>query len=140
MSDGLSVSYSDAASDKERSSYRRILGGVLVLDALMGLALVIAPGRTMRLLQVGDPASADWARIAGLLAVIVAALLWTGWHHPNRAKLVNSIAIASRFLFGVALMLIGGRLLWIGLFEAVAALVLLRFYYRFFAAMVMSRP
>lgn len=140
MSDGLSLSYSNAASDKERGAYRAILGGLLALDGLMGLALLLVPRRVMALLDVGDPASADWTRIAGLLALIVTALLWTGRHHPNRAKLVNMIGISSRFLFGVALMLIGGRLLWIGLFEAIAALVLLRFYYRFFAAMVMSRP
>lgn len=140
MSDGLSLSWSAAASDKERGAYRRILGALLGLDALMGLALVFAPRRVMALLEVGDPASADWARIAGLLTLVVAALVWTGRHHPNRAKLVNLIGIASRFLLGVALMLIGSRLLWVGLFEALAALVLLRFYYRFFAAMVMSRP
>ena len=140
MSDGLSLSHSNAASDKERGLYRTILGGLLALDVLMGLALLLFPRRVIGLLEVGDPASADWTRIAGLLALIVAAMLWAGRHHPNRAKLVNLIGISSRFLFGVALMLIGGRLLWVGLFEALAALVLLRFYYRFFAAMVMTRP
>jgi hypothetical protein len=140
MSDGLSLSYSNAASDKERGLYRKILGVLLALDALAGLALLVAPRRVGRLIEDGDPFSADWTRIAGLLALVVAALLWTGWHHANRAKLVNIIGISSRFLFGVALMLIGGRLLWVGLFEAAAALVLLRFYYRFFAALVMTRP
>jgi len=43
-------------------------------------------------------------------------------------------------LFGFALVLVGGSLLWVGLFEIVAALVLARFYYRFFATLVMSRP
>jgi len=140
MSDGLSLSWSTAAAEKERDSYRLVIGILMILDAAMGLALVLSPAGVMRLLAVGDPASTEWARIAGLLALIVVAFLFTGRQHPNRAKLVNMIGIVSRFLFGVALVLIGGRLLWLGLFEAVAALVMFRYYYRFFAALVMSRP
>ena len=140
MSDGLALSWSTEMAERERGNYRLVIGVLLILDAAMALALVLAPAGAIRLLAVGDPASAAWARIAGLLALIVVAMLWTGRRHPNRAKLVNVIGIVTRFLFGVALILIGGRLLWLGLFEAVAALVMFRFYYRFFAALVMARP
>ena len=140
MSDGLSLADCTAAAEKGRSEYRLVLGVLMAVDALMGLALLLCPGKAVRLLGVGDPGSADWAQIAGMLILIVVALLWTGWNHPNRAKLVNMIGIVSRLLFGFALVLVGGSLLWVGLFEIVAALVLARFYYRFFATLVMSRP
>jgi len=140
MSDGLSASYSEAAAEKGRGEYRLVLGVLMAIDALMGLALLVCPRAAVRLLDVGDPGSSEWARIAAILILIVVAFLWTGWNHPNRAKLVNVVGIVGRFLLGIALILIGGSLLWVGLFEIVAALILARFYYRFFAALVMSRP
>jgi len=141
MSDGLSLSDCTAEAEKRRGDYRLVLGILMALDVLMGLALLVCPGAVARLLDVGDPGSVEWARVAGILIPILVALLWTGWNHPNRAKLVNVIGIVGRFLLGTALiLLVGGSLLWVGLFEIVASLVLARFYYRFFAALVMSRP
>jgi hypothetical protein len=92
------------------------------------------------LIMEGDPGRLEWARFTGLLVLVVAAFVWTGRSHPNRAKLVNIVAIATRVILGLALMVIGGGLLWVGLFDLVAAAVMAIFYYRFFAALVMSRP
>lgn len=140
MSAGPSLARSDPAADGERESYRLVVGILIILDAASGLALLVSPRGVMRLLAVGDPASADWARIAGLLALIAAAFLWTGRGQPERAQGVNIVGIAGRFALAAALILTGGRLLWVGLLEAIAALVMLRCYYRLFAALMKIRP
>jgi hypothetical protein len=140
MSDGHALSDANPAADRERDSYRLLVGILIILDAAMGLALLVSPRGVTRLLLLGEVAATDWARIAGLLALIAAAFLWTGRRWPERAQGVNMVGIIGRFALAVVLMLAGGRLLWVGLIEAIAALVLLRFYYRLFAALVMIRP
>jgi hypothetical protein len=138
MSDGLSISWSLNEAEKARREFRLVIGILMAVDAVMGLWLLIGPTSISRLLLLGE--QAEWPRIAGVLVLIIVAFLWTGREHPDRSKRVNIIGIAGRFLAGILLMLLGGTLLWVGLYEAVAALILCRFYYRFFAALVMSRP
>ena len=140
MTEGRPPSDSNPDADRERDSYRLAVGILIILDSAMGLALLVSPRGVTRLLEVGDIASTDWARIAGLLALIAAAFLWTGRRRPERAQGVNIVGIVGRLALAMVLILAGGRLLWVGLLETVAALVLLRFYYRLFAALVMIRP
>lgn len=140
MSDGLSLSFSTREADKALQDFKLAVGLLLILDAAAALALLIGARGAMRLMLVGDPASPEWARLTGVLLLIVAGFVWSGRAHPNRAKLVNVIAIAARFVLGVALALTGGRLLWVGLAEMLAGLAVGHLYYRFFAALVMSRP
>lgn len=140
MNDGLSLSASAAGAEADRARYRLVVAAVLVADCLMGLALLIWPAAVTGLIMGGDPGRPEWARLAGLLVLVVAAFTWTGRSHPNRAKLVNVVAIATRVVLGLALAAMGGGLLWVGLFDLVAAAAMARFYYRFFAALVMSRP
>jgi len=140
MSDGLSISFSNADAQKRRGNYRLLTGLLAIIDGAMGLALLISPHSVSRLLMVGDPASTEWARLAGALLLMVTALLLTGRIEPSRTKLVNIIGMAGRLAIGLLLALLGGRLLWIGALEILAALALVRFYYRCFSAEVMSRP
>jgi hypothetical protein len=140
MSDGLSLSASAAGAEAARARYRLVVALVLVADCLMALALLIRPAAVTGLLLDGDPGRPEWARFAGLLVLVVAAFVWTGRSHPNRAKLVNIVAIVSRIVLGLALAAMGGGLLWIGLFDLAAAAAMALFYYRFFASLVMSRP
>lgn len=140
MSDGLSLSASAAGAEASRARYRLVVAVVVVADALMGLALLFWPATVTGLVLGGDPGRPEWAQLAGLLVLVVAAFVWTGRSHPNRTKLVNVVAIVTRAGLGLALVVLGGGLLWVGLFDLVAAAVMARFYYRFFAALVMSRP
>jgi hypothetical protein len=138
MSDGLSLSWSLNEAEKARKEFRLVSGILYGVDALVGLWLLISPASLSRLLLLGE--QAEWPRVAGVLVLTIVALLWTGRIHADRSKRVNLIGLAARFLLGIALMLIGGSLLWVGLYEAIVALILCRFYYRYFAALVMSRP
>lgn len=140
MSDGLSLSASTAGAEAGRVRYRRVVAAVVAADCLMGVALLVWPAAVTGLLMEGDPGRPEWARLAGLLVLVVAAFLWTGRSHPNRAKLVNVVAIVGRVVLGLVLAAMGGGLLWIGLFDLVAAAAMALFYYRFFASLVMSRP
>ncbi|MFL6845689.1 MAG: hypothetical protein ACJ8ER_12500 [Allosphingosinicella sp.] len=125
-------------SEAEQGGFRLAAGLILILEAGMALALVLGPSGAVRLLG-GDPASAGGARIAGLLALTLVALLWTGRADAGRARHLNLIGAAGRLLLAAALALAGGRLLPIGLFEALAALILADFYYRPLAALT-ERP
>lgn len=144
MSDGLSLSHSAGEAEKARRDYRLAIGLAMLVDAAMGLLLLVCPSGVSALLLIGEPGTTDWtwARVAGALVLVILAFLWAGRDHPNRAKLINMIGIVGRLLVGIALILIGSgsSLMWVGLFEIAIALALARFYYRFFAALVMSRP
>jgi hypothetical protein len=122
-------------TEAERDGFRLAAGLILILEAGLALALVLGPRGAVRLLGA-DPASAGGARIAGLLALTLVALLWTGRSDPDRARHLILIGAAGRLLLAAALFLTGGRLLPIGLFEALAALILADFYYRPLAAAV----
>jgi uncharacterized membrane protein YiaA len=138
MSDGLSLSWSLNEAEKARKEFRLVSGILYGVDAAIGLWLLIGPASLSRLLLLGE--QAQWPRVAGVLVLTVVALLWTGRDHADRSKRINLIGFAARFLLGIVLILVGGSLLWVGLYEAVVALVLCRFYYRYFSALVMSRP
>ena len=138
MSDGLSLSWSLNEAEKARKEFRLVTAILYGVDAAMGLWLLISPASLSRLLLLGE--QAEWPRVAGALVLTIVVLLWTGRDHSDRSKRVNLIGLGARLLVGIVLMLIGGSLLWVGLYEAIAALILCRFYYRYFAALVMSRP
>ncbi|MGF1550740.1 MAG: hypothetical protein ACFBQW_09500 [Sphingomonadaceae bacterium] len=138
-SDPLSRSDTAAAARRARGSYRRVLFVVLAAESAAGLALLLFPLSASRLLGLGAVEDA-WPRLAGLLLLVLAALLAVGSGFPDRAKLTNLIGLVGRFVLALLLLLLGAGLLWAGLFELLATLVLASLYFSFFRAELMSRP
>lgn len=139
MNETLLVGYSQDAARKAREGYKALLGAVLIVEAAAGLSLILWPSTVSRILEL--PAEgAGTLRLAGVLLIVLAGLLATGQPQPSRSKLLNLGGLAARLAFAVALAIVGGRLIWAGAFELLAALGLAQLYFKYFEAEVMSRP
>jgi hypothetical protein len=130
---GFTAATARAASD----GYRTLLGVVLIVEAAAGAALLVAPEGVSRLLAVTGGA---WPRVAGLLLLIMVALLFAGRIDPVRMKLTNALGIVARGVLAVLLIAFLGRIAWVGAAEAVATIALGLSYFGYFKAEVMSRP
>src|SRR5687768_12562355 len=85
-----------SAARAAREAYRTALALILILETAGGIALLVAPVSVSRLLGLGPEAGSVWARAAGLLIVVAAALFMVGWLEPARSKLTNLIGFAGR--------------------------------------------
>lgn len=129
------------AARTARDAYRTVLALVLILETAGGLALIVAPVSVSRLLGLGAEAGTAWARAAGVLVIVAAALFMIGRIEPARAKLTNLVGVVGRLALAIVFVTAGARgLLLVGLFEAAAALALVGFYFRYFTAEIQSRP
>jgi hypothetical protein len=140
LADSLSRGPCVAAAKAACERYRTVLGLVLIIEAAAGIALLTAPHSVSRLVLDAPPGPAGFTRLAGLLLLLITALLFAARAYPARAKIANSLGVIGRGLVALLLLLGGGRLIVAGLAEAGAALVLGILYYRYFVAEVMSRP
>ena len=140
MDETLLLGHSQNVARAAKAQYRLLLGVVLIVEAAAGAALLFWPGAVARLLQTPETASHAWLRIAGLLWLVLTLLFFTGRGEPSRSKVTNLIGLVARVVLGVLLLVLGGRLLWAGLAEIVAALGLAQLYFRYFEAEVTSRP
>jgi hypothetical protein len=140
LSDTLTRGYAADKARRALASYRGLLGIILILEGAVGVAMLVAPVGVARLL--GYPASegSTVARFAGLLLLLVVALLLPGRGWPVRAKILSITGVAGRALLGLALLFLGRGLMFVGLFELLASAALGWLYYRLFAAEVMNRP
>ena len=138
MSDeSLTRGYAAAMARAAAENYRTLLGVVLIVEAAAGVALLVAPAGVSRLLAVGG---GIWPRVAGLLLLVIVALLFAGRIDPVRMKLTNAFGIVGRGVLAVLLIALWGRLAFAGAAEAVAAIALGLSYFGYFKAEVMSRP
>ena len=140
LNDTLSIGYTGIAAERARHAYRGLLGAVLIVEAAAGVALLVAPFSTASLLDLDATGDAGLVRLAGVLVLALAALFLTGRAWPARSKLVNIIGMVGRAITGVLLLAHGGRLIWPGVAELLAALALAFSYFAYFKAEVMSRP
>lgn len=140
LSDSLSNGPCAAAARAARERYQTVLGVVLIVETGAGLALLTAPHSVARLVLEAPPGPAGFTRLAGLLLLLLVALLFAGRAHPERAKVANVTGVVGRGAVAVLLVAGGGRLIAAGLAEALAAVLLGLLYYRYFVAEVMSRP
>ena len=136
LSHGPCVAEAKAACER----YQTVLGLVLIIEAAAGIALLIAPRSVARLVLDAPPGPAGFTRLAGLLLLLLVALMFAGRAFPVRAKISNALGVVGRGVVGLLLAFGGGWLIVAGLAEVGAAVVLGILYYRYFAAEVMSRP
>ncbi|WP_293904755.1 hypothetical protein [Phenylobacterium sp.] len=140
MNDTLFRGFTQDAARSAKEQYRLLLGVVLIVEAAAGAALLFWPDGVARLLLPDATEGVAGLRIAGLFWLLVTVLLLTGRGEPARAKVPNLLGLVGRTALGVLLVLLAGRLLWVGVVEIVAALGLAQLYFRYFEAEVMSRP
>ena len=122
------------------TNYERVLRVVILIDGLLGLALLICPGFLASGLEQGAGAS-TWARGAGLfLSLLSIALL-----PPAVIALANRylavFAAVAQILGGLFFAFSGARLAWLlAIYFFVSAYILLAALWRGLMQYLMSKP
>lgn len=122
------------------SSYRTVLGAVLLLEAAAAVALLISPLGVSRLMGLGDDTGSTWPRLAGLLLLLLVFHMLIGRAMPLASKLTSILGFVTRALLGIVLIVLAGRFAIAGAVWLAAGIVLAIFYFRLFEAEVMNRP
>ena len=136
----LQSGYMAIAARAAEGKYKARSGAVLLLEAATGIALLIAPLGVSRLLGLADDVGIVWARVAGLMLLILVAHLAVGLANPASAKATNILGFIARGLIGLLLVFHGGAFLMVGLVDLAAAAFLAFSYFAYFKAEVMNRP
>lgn len=122
-------------------SYERILRVVLVVDALLGLVLLLCPG-----LIAGAPVHAiegtrDWARAAGLVLLLLVLALLPAAVVARANQYLSALAAAAHGLLGILFLFSGANLGWLPtLYFFASAYFLGTAFWRGFRDYLMSRP
>lgn len=119
--------------------FRRALRVGLVLDALLGLGLLLWPGGLASLLGLGQPAD-PWSRAAGLMVLGLAAFTLPALIRPLRHRFATLLSTAMRGALGLLFLTAGGGFLWLCLYEAALAAAQGVLYWRAWLADLMSKP
>ena len=89
LADSLSHGPCVAAAKAACERYQTVLGLVLIIEAAAGIALLTAPHSVSRLVLDAPPGPAGFTRLAGLLLLLLVALLFAARAYPARAKIAN---------------------------------------------------
>jgi hypothetical protein len=140
MSDTLTVGWTDADAARKLRSFRRAYLATLIVEALLGLAVVFAPrlgGRLTGLdLPDWDPALTLWA--ATLVAL--AAVQLPAWYRPVRLRFVVAGAVAGQFWMALVLLALGAPFLRLALVHAVFGVGLAVLFHRALIAHLQAHP
>lgn len=145
MDQTLSLGWMQAEARTRRSAYCRLLRIALVVEVLLGLAALLAPGWFSSLLGMPPVAqlapATGWTRAWGGLLVMTAVFQIPGLLDPLRHRWGNLVGIATRLLLAVLLYLpLGHGFLWLALLEGGLGLALAVLGFALFRAELMSRP
>ena len=140
MIDTQSSTWTEAFAATKTARYRLVLRVVLLVEAALGLALLLAPGAGASLTGLPEAdAFAAWPRLVGLLLLAGAAFAYDGFAHPSLRRWPNLVLIASRVALVVVALTVGPA--WpLALWSALAALVLFTTYRQASLADLMAKP
>jgi hypothetical protein len=133
------LAFARAVAARSRRLYQMILGVDLGLQLVLGIAMLATPAWVLDLVA-GPPVGAGFVRLWGLLLLIVTALYAAGWLDPIYTRWPNVVGIIGRFAAGLLYLCLGGRFLWLALFDASFAAALAWTYGKALTAELMTRP
>jgi hypothetical protein len=140
MSETLTIGFTAANAQTRRRTYRCVLGFNMVLHLLIGLACMFAPDFVSRTFDLPLPVPSGWIRGWGATLILVTALYIPALQDPVRSRFTSVTGILGRFWMATVWLVIGGGLIWFGLFDLFFGILLAVLYYRLFEAELMSRP
>ena len=112
----------------------------MALHLAIGLLCMFAPYFVSDIFGLPSPVPSGWIRGWGATLILVTALYIPGLQDPLRSRYPNIVGILGRVWMATTWFVIGGGLIWFGLFDGFFAIVLAWLYYRYCVAELMSRP
>jgi len=138
MTDALTIGWTAAQARSWRRIFQRILGCNMALQVLIGLACMFAPDFVSQIFGLPSPVPSGWIRGWGATLILVTVLYIPALQDPVRSRFANITGIFGRL--ATVWLVIGGGLIWPGLFDLFFAILLAASYYRLFEAELQSRP
>ena len=122
------------------TNYERVLRVVILIDGLLGLALLIYPSFLASGLEHGAGAS-TWARGAGLFLSLLSIALLPPAVIARANRYLAVFAAVAQVLIGLFFAFSGARLAWLlVIYFFVSAYMLLAAFWRGFIQYLMSKP
>ena len=140
MTEALSLNWSKAQAASRRSAYQMALAVNLLLQLVIALTCLLAPDFVTAIFALPPPTPSAWIRAWGAMSALVTVLYLSGLENPLRSRYPNIVGLLGRAWTACVWFLIGGGLVWLGLFDLFFAVVLAWLFYRYCAAEIMSRP
>ena len=141
MAEGaLSIGWNEVQVRQMRTTYQTVLGLNMLLHLGIGLACMFIPGMVSSFFGLPQPVPSGWIRGWGATLILVTALYIPGLQDPVRSRAPNIIGILGRIWMASVWFVVGGGLVWFGVFDATFALILAVLYFRFCSTYVMSHP
>jgi hypothetical protein len=140
MSDSLSMGWAEADAARRLRSFRRVYLATLLVQALLGLAVILAPRLGGRLTGIDVP---EWDPVLTLWAatlVALAAVQLPAWHNPVKFRFVVGVAAAAHLWLALVLVFLGTPFLRLALLHALFGVGLLLLFQRALLAHLQSRP
>ena len=122
-------------------SYERILRVVLVVDALLGLVLLLCPNVIMGAPVDSIEGTSDWARAAGLILLLLVLALLPAAVVARANQYLSALAAAAHGLLGILFLFAGANPGWLlALYFFASAYFLGTAFWRGFRDYLMSKP
>jgi hypothetical protein len=138
--DALTIGWTQAQVATQRTTYRRLLGFTLIVQAMLGLIALIVPVWLARSAELPGPPPAGWVQLWGVMLLITASLYLPGWIEPLHVRWPNIVGIVARFALAIAYLSLDRGLRWFALYELIFAVALAWSYRGLLRADLMSRP
>ncbi len=122
------------------AGFKRVLTLGIVLNILVGLALICYPAKVVDLLDLPSPGTLVWVRYIGVFLIILSGTHLPLRLHPPAYRFLGVYAILLRFLFVIFFLWAGGGFLWFALYDGVFGLLLATTYRRASRKELMAYP
>jgi hypothetical protein len=140
MTDALRIGWTAAQAQTRRKAYQRLLAFNMFGHVVISIGTMFFPDFVSKLFGLPQPIPSGWIRGWGATLLLVTALYIPGLQDPLRSRYTNIAGILGRVWMGTTWLVIGGGLIWFGLFDLTFALLLAWSYGRYLRAELMSRP
>jgi hypothetical protein len=101
---------------------------------------MFTPDFVSRTFDLPLPVPSGWIRGWGATLILVTALYIPALQDPVRSRFTGVTGILGRFWMATVWLVIGGGLIWFGVFDLFFGILLAVLYYRAFESELMSRP
>jgi hypothetical protein len=134
------ISWTGALAESRLRTYRIVLRGVLIVDALLALFALVFPRWFAEFLGQAVPHPSSWPALWGAMTLGVCIFWASGLRRPSFYRWPNVAGIAVKLLLALVLLFAGRGFLLLALWEGATAVVLIILYYRMLIAEMGCRP
>ncbi len=136
----LTISWTRAAADRQRSLFKWVFGLVLAAETAFAIALVLWPAWMAGFTDGPTAGATLWIRCAGILWLVINVFQLIGWFDPIYQRWPFIVGLPWRVVLGVLCAVLGGSAWVLAISEFIAAAGLSLLYWWALRAELLCRP